>query len=114
MLGDPRGGIRFGYAAEVFLTEISVSWNMFIAYRAFMHKRWRWVLNGSVLAYRYEHPTPRAEVLQRVGDQFHALAKQTLHVEFVVFVRDSRQEEYQPPIWFQHIACHEHKVLREG
>lgn len=44
-------------------------------------------------------PTPGAEILQRVCYDIHAVAKQAVQIELLVFVRHCRQEEDQAPAW---------------
>ena len=42
-------------------------------------------------------PSPRTEILQRVPDDFHAVAEHAIQIELLVFVYHCRKEEDQPP-----------------
>ena len=50
-------------------------------------------------------PTPRAKVLQRVGDDLHAITKHAIQIEFLVLVYHGRQEEDQAAAGLQEIPC---------
>lgn len=51
------------------------------------------------------HPaSPRAEVLQRIRDELHAIAEHRLDVELLVLLGDRRQEEDEAAAGFQHVT----------
>jgi hypothetical protein len=52
-------------------------------------------------------PTPRAEILQRICDDFHAVAEHAVQIELRVLVYHSWQEKDQASPWLQ-------EVPREG
>lgn len=59
-------------------------------------------------------PTPRTKILQRVRDDFHAVAKHAVQIELLVLVYHGRKEEDQAPAGIQEVPCKDNEVGRKG